>query len=642
MATPIVPPDALQRVNVVADSRRRHLQQHSSVPLQLRHNELPKETAEAEALQVFAKGEVLVPEKRNTSIRTAVVEGRLVGVEEKYQGRLSEDRTNVLPSWHTPMERVPPEIIEKIAHYVCLDDPRTNEWSGYTLKIKYRGGQHAPALVLGGVCHRWRVVVHSSRRLWSSIFIALDEITAKTGVIVNYYLERTGTGPLERLAIVDEEDDSTIRQASLRAILDRLAEKAQLYIDHVLRILFQHFDRVAELTVRSTHLATRDTTRFRTPSFPLLRSFTDLTIDVSLSTRTTIWSYLPDAPKLQFVELWEYGFRGYLRLLPYENLISLSITGLSYFCFLIEVLPECKQLARLRVCGIDQIEPPENGSGREDRISLPSLTHLHFEAKETPPHEFGELFLHFNLPFLTELSLVFSYTYRPAAQQPDDQFIMPEWANNLATMLEISSCRLTTLTLDTVFSSPPSVYVVPDILRSCPHLRCLAFKISGKTLKRQITPQFTIALATSLAPNAESPHSTLVPRLINLIIQEPLLSLDQRTVACINSFWDSRSEEGLSRTGLRDVIEPIETLSIDFWDFSKKTIEREWEEMKNLGDQVGLCVVKRLGEADEHEYDVTEDEEDGSEEDDENVEECEDVEKCKDDDDEGTEVEFED
>ncbi|KII91990.1 hypothetical protein PLICRDRAFT_102633, partial [Plicaturopsis crispa FD-325 SS-3] len=81
----------------------------------------------------------------------------------------------------SPIRRLPPEMLSKIFIHCLTDDPRPR-------------ADRAP-LLLGRVCHAWRLISHSTPQLWSSIAVKILEYQARP-VHFRDWVGRSGALPL--------------------------------------------------------------------------------------------------------------------------------------------------------------------------------------------------------------------------------------------------------------------------------------------------------------------------------------------------------------------------------------------------------------------------------------------------------------
>ncbi|KAL0570917.1 hypothetical protein V5O48_011043 [Marasmius crinis-equi] len=491
-------------------------------------------------------------------------------------------RIAVWGRWTAPIRQLPTEIIEMIAYLVCMEPFDNEDMPGFALIIgTLDGGVHAPALTLGRVCYRWRDIVHSSPRLWASFHLNTTKITPTTRAIFDLYVERSARrSRLERLALEDDTYEDLSGDSTHTEVLQHLSESLEDAM-HVLKVSIEQMDRAVELTLRIHPIILAGIPLSPELSFSHLRTLNDYTVaDAFTEENPSLWEYIARASELDRVEVSNLTSI-YAIILSFETLTSLSIFESVCVETLLSVLPRCERLVDLHVGGLNQYVYP---LGASDRTTLPTLLCFHIDTPSSLDILTG--FLSFlRLPSLNQLFVVSSYDPSQDAieRAGAGHGVLPAWAGSLIAFLEASSSQLMTLTLDVKFSpSDLSVHTVPEILRVCPHLLSFDFKVSGTLLEEQKAPRFTVELLNRLIPNHKSPPSTLVPQLAKLHIREPLSFMSEATLKLINVFGESRCRISFKERELRCFAMPLQSLLLEFSDFSAEPFDKRWEQADNL------------------------------------------------------------
>jgi hypothetical protein len=108
-----------------------------------------------------------------------------------------EEAFKVHDSAMAPIKRIPTELLERILLASLGIPNRGEEVLSLDVHLHYdkvtqtTGGVWA----LREVCHQWKVLVESSPRMWTSLYIDFGPPTLPSLDLVKTYLERSGTQP---------------------------------------------------------------------------------------------------------------------------------------------------------------------------------------------------------------------------------------------------------------------------------------------------------------------------------------------------------------------------------------------------------------------------------------------------------------
>ncbi|KAK1235060.1 hypothetical protein PQX77_001725 [Marasmius sp. AFHP31] len=530
----------------------------------LRHNTpFPTDTENAETFRDFK-------DKQNAM---EALEGRLSDdkIDKKVKEAIEGGRLDILEqmehrrSWIAPVRSLPTEVLEEIFYCACCgDDPL-----GYALcvrRVENARVRIGPTLKLGLVCYWWRMIVHSSPRLWASILVNVMSVTSQVREMVDFYLMRSGHYPL-RLAIVDSDRGGYKTYSEVGITMGDIGTLSDA--KYVLEALLQNMDRAKEVLL-GIHPAFLVAVSLPTLTFPNLRSFVDESDDgdelANYSTR--LWYLIGCAPNLKSVHF-HFVSRTHITVMPFESLTSITLDYVKAH-MLLEVLSRCTTLRKLHINHLVRGIDPSFSA--DHRITVSCMNQLHIQMGSI--NTLDVVFPVLSLPSLTTLSIV-------ALNDSEDDTLqlvasgesftpgpthLPAWAGALATMLEHSSCKLRHLAFEVSYPSNISVSTLPDLLPSFPYLQTFYFSISGEALHNQERPRFMNALLARIIPDVVNPNNILVPRLSTLIAREPLPSMDKISSEGIVHAIKSRSKESLEIAGVHHLMSPLELVLLEFED----------------------------------------------------------------------------
>ncbi|KAL0566417.1 hypothetical protein V5O48_015595 [Marasmius crinis-equi] len=231
--------------------------------------------------------------------------------------------------------RVPGEVWEMIFS-ICSTLDR------YSFRVECGPGEetqnvHLPALVLSQVCARWRGIMKSSPRLWSSISIEFIHLPFDIVPILELYFVGSKDYPL---------DIRIIRDSDYVYSLPPPLSKHDL---SAWRTLSQHMPRCRNLSFRLAHI---DLPEIGGLSFPRLESVCEEAVryDSGEEKSSWLWQALERSPILTRVSLFEFH-----HALPLSRLTSLELRCVMAreVGLLLDVLPTCERLEHLSLRGLD-------------------------------------------------------------------------------------------------------------------------------------------------------------------------------------------------------------------------------------------------------------------------------------------------
>ncbi|KAK1233902.1 hypothetical protein PQX77_002908 [Marasmius sp. AFHP31] len=478
--------------------------------------------------------------------------------------------------------KLPNELLEEISYLACFETP-----SNFALEIRgYPDSIVCPAFTLGRVCRRWREVVHSSSRLWSSFFIDITAVTKKTKNILDFYISRNVRLPLKALAIVDpatEEDTYEMEQNPM----DYLGKSPEIALE-VLMTLVQLMDRaqVVALSVHSNILSLLPPL----PSlrFPYLHSFAEYIVAedavADFEWLAALWGCINAAPRLAQVYIQTPGRFAHLK--PFQNITSLFIHHVDIDTLLV-MLSDCGQLERLRVYDVLEGEGSVFAGIPLAGIDLPLLVYLNIETQLLLDYVHGA-FSSLTFPSLVEVFITSHYEL----SLQELEFWDPEvdkgsltWPEAFADMLQRSGCKLQTLSIKTPYTPDLSKSTIPDILRYCPHLQNLTFRVIDKTFEEErLSPRFTLEVLTRLGtPPDDKRESALCPSLTRLYIEEPLDLLSKATADQIHCALALRTPSALVEFSNPSSMKPLEVALIRFTGRPGWFVHESWEQLEVIG-----------------------------------------------------------
>ncbi|KAL0566387.1 hypothetical protein V5O48_015623 [Marasmius crinis-equi] len=556
----------------------------------LRNNRLPAREQKAETLAHIRNEEALV--------RILDIVASTKSLREDQQALL-EQQISCRRSWLAPIRQLPVEILDEIFQYVCLDDTQAALW---IRDVDEEERIHCPTLTLGWICHYWRSVVHSSPRLWASFSLDdVSRITANVRSAVEFYLARSNRVPLRKLRLVDSKAYGLSGDSDPEEVLEYLGQDG---LD-VLKLLMQEMGRSCILAIDVHPVVLNTIAASSSLSFPYLSGLSDMTYGYPL-TSPWLWKAVREAPRLNsihFASLTDTYMD--LDLLPLETLNSLVLEEVSGE-MLLKVLSAFKRLKTLLAPWV--IDRVPNAPLRSP-VVVPYLRYLYITTA-LPLDSISPLFGTVTIQSLEALELksVYEPRGRSGALQGGDQPTCTDaWVESLGAMLDRSGRNLVTLKLSVSDSRSITVSTLPLVLRQCPKLRILEFRLLGKDLYNQIAPTYTIELLSRINIPAvtSSTYRPLVPRLTSLSIQEPLYCLltGANAVRTICNMVKSRSRSVLAGLGLSDTINSLELVNIEFPDNCADKVKYRWPGLERLKGMLGSmdaegmeCVVQRLGD----------------------------------------------
>ncbi|KAJ8088268.1 hypothetical protein PM082_022340 [Marasmius tenuissimus] len=487
-------------------------------------------------------------------------------------------------SWIAPVRSLPTEVLEEIFYCACCADNPL----GYALCVQRAENARArtgPVLKLGLVCYWWRMVVHSSPRLWASMLVNIISVTSQVREMVDFYLMKSGHYPL-RLAIVDSDRGGCRTYSEVGVTVGDMGTPSDA--KYVLEALLQNMDRAKEVLL-GIHPAFLVVVSLPTLTFPNLRSFVDESDDRDeiADYNTRLWYLIGCAPNLKSVRL-HFMSRTHVAALPFESLTSITLDYIKAH-MLLEILSRCTMLQKLHINHMDRgIDPPFS---TDRRITVSSMSQLHIQLMGSID-TLDVVFSFLALPSLVTLSIIALNDSENNVLQlasgessTSEPTHLPAWAGALATMLEHSRCKLRHLAFEVSYTSNVSISTIPDLLPSFPYLQTFYFSISGEALHNQERPRFMNALLARIIPDVTNHKTILVPCLSTLIAREPLPSLDDALSEGLLHAIRSRSKENLESTGMHHSVSPLELVLLEFEDYGGE-MEQD--------AQVGLTVSPKV------------------------------------------------
>ncbi|KAK7023399.1 hypothetical protein VNI00_016814 [Paramarasmius palmivorus] len=406
----------------------------------LRSNQLPSRTdAEKEQSYIEAEGRELARcEQEITRLHNALAK------LETHRNAVAE-RIKRFHSWHSPIRRLPVEVLEKILGLVCAP-----ESGGYALDFRRRGSIRAPVLALTHVSHWLRAVASASPSLWSSIRIELS------------YYKAT--------------EDRMIQFESLLALYLSNSKNHPL---HLINLCYYH-----------PHNAS--VTKVLTPHIPRVARL-DL---VGPETLQTLYDHLPEwlgnaphtAPILSDIKI--YCSHLDLNKLPCHQLRVLEVVDIVDASSIAPVLKHCTNLHSLI------LHLPDTGSTQaldtEARIEMPSLQQLSITVDRALG--LSLLLRPLVLPSLSSFRLVSSKDALSLAPVTD--------------LICRSKCHLNAFAVETQRKSSIPSAELDDFLRSCPSLSRLEANLpisgGGATKPGEFMCKLLDALASLSVSSSES------------------------------------------------------------------------------------------------------------------------------------------
>ncbi|KAJ8088241.1 hypothetical protein PM082_022313 [Marasmius tenuissimus] len=476
--------------------------------------------------------------------------------------------------------KLPNELLEEIYYQACFETP-----SSFALEIRGSPDLVCSAFTLGRVCRRWRRIVHSSSRLWSSFFIDITRVTEKTRNILDFYISRNFRLPLKALAIVDPatEEDTYDMEENL---MNYLGESPEIALE-VLTTLVQLMNRaqVVALSIHSRILSLLPPPSF---TFPYLHSFAEYIVAegavADCGWLSSFWGCIHAAPRLAQVYIQTPG--SFTHLKPFHNITSLFVHHVDTDT-LLAMLSDCGRLEKLRVYDVREGEGSVFTGIPLDGIDLPLLVYLNIETKLFLDYV-HEAFSSLTFPSLLEVSIT-----SHSELSPDELDLWdPEvdkgsliWPEAFTDMIQRSGCKLQILSIKTPYTPDLSELTILGILRYCPYLRSFTFRVFDKTfVEERLSPKFTLEVLTRLStpPNDEQ-ESVLCPRLTRLYIEEPLDLLSEGTVDKIRRALILRTSSALVELGLESSMKPLEAALIRFTGRSGWFVHESWEQLEVIG-----------------------------------------------------------
>ncbi|KAK1226907.1 hypothetical protein PQX77_010123 [Marasmius sp. AFHP31] len=354
----------------------------------------------------------------------------------QHKGKILKEKRAKYTSLLSPIRRMPPEVLVEIFERVCSEE---------TIRVS-----RSPAIVvLANVCGRWRQIVLSTSRLWSTIRLRLNNRWFPSGggklkrleYLVNLFLERsrrkslsltlqTVDGPSQQIS--DEQLDQAL--SAIKGLFHNSDRWRALCCTHTL------LQRPALQKIRNRVPALERleiVSEFGDQTDPLFDTCPSLT---SLNITADNWS--------------EHDFP-----FPFYQLNSLSICN-SWTLPTINILRSCTNLARLELHStggnLDNLEA-------EEHVILPTVQHLIVVAQE-----------HDDATTIFQVATLGSLKTLEIGRTALDNWRDLDF-DVITDFLIRSSCSITSLSLDNL---PISDAAVTVLLRLMPTLTSLTIKES--------------------------------------------------------------------------------------------------------------------------------------------------------------------
>ncbi|KAL0570087.1 hypothetical protein V5O48_011881 [Marasmius crinis-equi] len=401
----------------------------------------------------------------------------------------------------SPIHTMPSEILSMIFAIFCKE----NVLSRSTLP---------EALRLSMVCGRWRDIVYSAPRLWSSIridfrawtkdFHILDELT-------EHFMKKSGSSPL-RLSLTFSAKESNDAQSA--------REGSQI----ALKTLVGHCERWENvfLTVAPTYFPSSIFNPIR-GRLPLLVSL-DLDREGDDAAWELVFDYFAICPALRTLCISPQLFEPEEVSLPWDQVVSLQMKT-SFNTRAFPLLSLCPRVEHLEVCRIGG--QGDDANDYLGHIISSSVKTLNITACDQADVD-GTL-QHTTLREISSLSICGRHDfYAPA--------IWPKWNElHLQSFLQRSSCRISSLTLKCL---PITSEQMISLLRMIPTIESLCIEeLHQEHENRIVTRTFLDSFAAG-AP-AHLPSSTpLIPRLTDLRLVVHVKHLESETfLKALSSRW---------------------------------------------------------------------------------------------------------